>query len=473
MERHPPAKAVFRWASLSRHDELRIWLHPPRVHHDDPLWYSYRTIAGPVHLFAMARPDFVRRAGPESGSVSPLAERILTNRMRLLIVHNSYLQPGGEEGSLRAELEALTSLGHDVDVLTVSNELIDAIGMVRAGFAAQFSWSAYREVRNRLKRTNASIVLVNNFFPLISPSVFYAARDTGVPSVLYLRNYRLLCPAATLFRSGAVCTECPSSGSLLPSIRHRCYRGSLLGSAAVAGMLAIHRIAGTWSRIVSRYVALSDFQADIMVQHGIPRGKVIVKPNYLQDDPGYSYRSRRNIAFVGRVTVEKGLDQVLSAWRSVESMGSLKERLIIAGDGPERQRLQHKFRDLETVDWLGAVDQGSVASILSNSRCLVFPSRWYEGMPRTIIEALARATPVVASDLGTMPEMVQPSVNGQLFHVGDTAALVTHLSSALRGDSEWVDMQRGARETFERRFAPSVGRSGVQSLLNQVARVAP
>ncbi len=285
----------------------------------------------------------------------------------------------------------------------------------------------------------------HNTFPLISPSAYWAARSAGAGVVKTLHNYRLVCVNGLLFRNGAPCEDCLGR-TPLPGVVHGCYRGSRAASAATALMLTAHRVAGTWEKAVHRFIALTPFAKDLMVNGGLPTGKVSVKPNFLEFDPGTGDGAGGFALYVGRLSAEKGLPVLLEAWSRMDDPMPLR----IVGDGPLRPLVQSAARsNAGSVEWLGQMTLRSVVDIMGQAAFLVVPSECYEGMPRTIIEAFARGTPVVASDRGGMREMVEPDVNGVLFPAGDSAALATTCSALMmKKPAGLLRLRKGARATF-------------------------
>ncbi len=248
---------------------------------------------------------------------------------RILLAHNRYLIAGGERQVFEAEARLLREHGHVVETYVEDNERVAALG--KAATAARTVWSAetHRTISERLAAGDIDLVHVHNFFPLISPSIYYAARAAGVPVVQTLHNYRLLCVNGLLFRDGAVCEDCV--GRLpLPGIQHACYRSSVSGSAMVAAMLSTHRAIGTWDNVVGTYIALSDFSRQKFIEGGLPGSRITVKPNFLDGDPAQGEGQGGYALYVGRLSPEKGIGTVLEAWRRSGSTLPLK----VVGDGP-------------------------------------------------------------------------------------------------------------------------------------------
>src|SRR5215470_11365333 len=258
--------------------------------------------------------------------------------MNILVVHNAYQQAGGEDAVVAQEIGLLQRHGHTVTLYKRSNDEIAALpfvqklGLVTRVVDARDTRVAVCKLIRDLK---PDIVHVHNTFAMVSPAVYDACQEANVPIVQTLHNYRLLCPASTLYREGSVCEECVTD-SLLRSVQHACYRDSRVMSGAVALMLKTHRSRQTWNQKIDAYIAISRFVKDKFVQSGFPAVKMHVKPNFVDPDPGERTRAGHNALFVGRLSPEKGPTTLLQAWQRFSD----PIPLLIVGDGPMRRSLE-------------------------------------------------------------------------------------------------------------------------------------
>ncbi|HEY3939131.1 MAG TPA: glycosyltransferase family 4 protein [Bryobacteraceae bacterium] len=369
--------------------------------------------------------------------------------MRILQVHNFYQKPGGEDQVFAAEYELLTSRGHFVMQYSAHNDEIGRISGVRAGVRTIWNRQSYRDVRRLLKEHACDLLHAHNTFPLISPAIYYAAEAERVPVIQTLHNYRLLCPAANLFREGRVCEQCLGSRLAYHAVAHRCYRHSAPASATVSLMLAGHRIAGTWRSKVKTYIALTDFAKGKFIEGGLPEDRLTVKGNFLPVDPGAGSGSGGYALFIGRLAAGKGIGTLLGAWARLGEQLPLK----IAGDGPMRESVRKQATQLN-IDYLGRCPHAGVIELLKSAELLIFPSLWYEGLPMTIIEALACATPVIASSTGPINELIVDGVNGFRFLPGDADALVDCVRNVLAHPERRAPLRLSARADFEQRYTP-------------------
>lgn len=368
--------------------------------------------------------------------------------MNILMLHNSYQHRGGEDESYESEVRMLRAEGHSVETIHINNSGIESKGKFQVALESLWSSSSYDLVDRKLKERAFDVLHVQNFFPQLSPSVYYAARKHGVAVVQTLRNYRLLCPGVYLYRDGQVCEECIGKVVKYPGIMHGCYRGSRLASATVAAMTAFHSVAGTWINSVDLYIALTGFVRDKFIEAGFPEDKVVVKNNFVYPDPGYGGGEGDYALFVGRLSPEKGLDTLLSAWNQLGRNWSLK----IAGDGPMSAQVQAFCAEHNNVEWVGAKSRAETADLMGNARVLVFPSQWYETFGRVAMESFAAGTPVIASRLGAMAEICDDGQTGRLFEAGNASDLADKLRWAHDNPDRLRSMRPIARQMFESKY---------------------
>jgi glycosyltransferase involved in cell wall biosynthesis len=301
-----------------------------------------------------------------------------------------------------------------------------------------------------VSESKPDIAHFHNTFPLISPSVYYACAEAGVPVVQTLHNYRLLCPAATLMRKGRVCESCLGRPLPWPGVLRRCYRQSTAQSAALAAMLAAHRAMRTWNKKVDIYIALSEFAKLKFVQGRFPRDRIVVKPNFVHPDPRQKTSAGEYALFVGRLCEEKGVRILINAWRELAT----NVPLCVVGDGRLREEMEAQIKKfgLSQITMLGEVPPDRVVHWMHGARFLVSPSLWYEGFPVTVAEAYACGLPVIASELGSLAEIVVPGRTGLHFKPGDAAELARAVDWAWSHNDHVQRMGRQARIEFERKY---------------------
>ncbi len=372
--------------------------------------------------------------------------------MRVLLAHNYYREPGGEDQVFESEAALLAERGHAVVRYVVNNREIHRAGPV-AALQATWNRRVSAEVGALIEQARPDVLHCHNFFARLSPAVYYAAAAHGIPVVQTLHNYRLLCLNATLFRDGRVCEDCVGRAVPWPGVLHACYRASRPASAAVALLLSAHRAVRTWAKRVHVYVALTSFARQKLIAGGVPADRIVVKPNFVDPDPGPGNGRGEYALFVGRLSAEKGIDTLLRAWRLLQG----RPPLLIVGDGPLAPVVAEAARSIVGCRWLGSRPRQEVLELMRGARLLVVPSRWYEGFPMVIAEAYATGVPVVASDLGSLGCLVHDKRTGLRFRAGDPDDLASKVEWLDVHPEERQDMTAAARGEFEANYSPDQG----------------
>ncbi|GJG87400.1 glycosyl transferase [Gemmatimonadetes bacterium T265] len=371
------------------------------------------------------------------------------DRVTVALVHNYYQHPGGEDVVFHAEADLLERCGHRVLRYTLDNAAIARTPRVALARATVWNGDAYRDLRRLLAGSGVDVVHFHNTFPLVSPAAYYAARAEGAAVVQTLHNFRLLCANANLFRDGHPCEQCVGRTVAWPGVVHGCYRGSRAASAVTGAMLAAHRAAGTWSRAVDLYIALSEFARGKFLTHGLPADRVLVKPNFVAADPGAGRHDGRFALYAGRLTTEKGVETLLAAWARLGPGYALR----VAGDGP----LAARAAATAGVEWLGQQSKAEVIAAMQAATVLVFPSEWYEPFGLTLVEALATGLPVIASARGAAPEIIEDGVSGRIVPPGDPDALAAAVAWAFENPGALATMGAHARGAYAARYGAARG----------------
>lgn len=377
--------------------------------------------------------------------------------MRILLVHNFYgtAAPSGEAAVVEAEQNMLRERGSDVQTLFRYSDDIRGHGIkgVLKG-ALSTPWNPFSAdlVRRKVESVGPDVVHVHNTFPLLSPAIFWAIGQRAA-RVLTLHNYRLFCPAAIPMREGRVCTECLSRRSVWPAVRHGCYRQSRMATLPLAAGVALHRRLNTWQRQVDAFIALTEFQKELMVESGLQQHKVHVKPNFYPGSPAVvPWPDRRKaVVFVGRLSEEKGVESLTRAWLA---WGADAPPLRIVGDGPLREVLEKRATSMKAdIRFLGQLPAGVAQEEIARARLLVLPSECFETFGLVLGEAFAFGTPVAVSDIGPLPSIVQHGENGVVFQPADPNSLLTEVRSVWRAAGQLEDMGHAARRSYERLYS--------------------
>lgn len=381
-----------------------------------------------------------------TGDIRPELDSTQNRRHRVLLLHNRYQHRGGEDSVVDSEAALLREHGHEVELMIWDNEAIKSLSPVSAAVRTIWSGESTRRVTEAIQRLRPDVVHVHNSFPLASPSVYWAADKAGVPVVKTLHNFRLLCPQAMFLRDGKVCEDCLGK---VPwrAVRYRCYRDSAAASAACASMLTAHRAMGTWRHRITRYIALNHFGRDKFIEGGLPAERIVIKPNFVAADAPPPAGARDGLLFVGRISTEKGIETLAHAARLVP-----EARIRVIGSGPAEALLQ----GIANVELLGPKPAAEVMAWMARSAALLMPSVWYEGFPRTLVEAYSQGLPVIASRIGALGEVIEPDRTGLLFEAGSAEGLASRIRAALADPAAMREMGRIARQTYEALYTPDV-----------------
>ena len=377
--------------------------------------------------------------------------------MKILLAHNYYLNPGGEDQVFAAESEVLRAYGDEVRVYTLHNSAIAS--MSRVGLAASVVWNQrlFRDLSQLLEKDPPDVVHFHNTFPLMSPAGYSAARRLGIPVVQTLHNFRLLCLNGLFLRDGRICEDCLGRSIPWPGVVHACYRTSRQASAVTAAMLALHRWRGTWATAIDTYIAMSEFARAKFLAGGLPPERIIVKPNFLKEDPGVGRHSGGYALYVGRLSPEKGIEFLVRAWKRLGPVVPLR----VIGNGP----LETLAADSPpNIEWLGWQPHDRVLAAMRDASFLIFPTQCFEGFPMVLVEAMATGLPVIATNQGSVPEIVQDERTGVLARAGDNEHWEEVLRWALSNPDAMAEMGRHARREFESKYTPDTG----YRLLSQV-----
>lgn len=379
--------------------------------------------------------------------------------MKVLVVYNRYRseQPSGEDRVVDQERTLLAEGGHQVSTFERRSDDIAAmslLGKAAVPFRVPWNPAVRSELAARLRAERPDVVHLHNTFPLLSPSVVAACADAGVPAVATLHNYAMVCPPGTLYRDGDVCTDC-THRLPLPAVRHGCYRGSRLATVPMAVNLAANR--RRWWSGVARFFCISDAQRKILIQAGMPAERLAIKHNFVVDPGVRRDGPGEYVLYLGRLTAEKGIPLLMSAWDRIAASGGIGVPLVLAGTGPLQEDVTRWAQDRDDVRYLGLQSRGECAQLMAGAVAVVAPSVWLETFGLVIVEAMAAAVPAVAAAHGAFVELVQDGVTG-LLHRPDSA---DSLAECLRRVVATPEVNRAlgeaARRRYEQGFTPATG----------------
>lgn len=395
--------------------------------------------------------------------------------MKIILAHNHYgsAVPSGENRVFELERRLLETRGHEVILFERhSDELRSAglRGILKGALVTPWNPSSFQRMKALVSHFAPDVVHVHNTFPLISPSIFPAAR--GVARILTLHNYRLFCPAGIPMRSGKVCVECIDKKSAFPSLKFGCYRGSRLATLPLALNVGLHRFLGTWKNEVETFIAVTEFQRSLMIQAGLPANLVSVKPNFFPENRSVLLWEERKpqVVFAGRLSEEKGVETLVAAWIA---WGADAPELVLAGDGPLKSSLMNKVRisGSRKITFLGNLSSENVQNLIGASRLLILPSLCFEVFGMVLAEAFAAGTPTVVSDVGPLAGIVGAS--GVTFRAGSEDSLLAVVRGLWGDTAKLKILANEARLAFTRKYNEDSNYTDLMAIYNEaIARVS-
>ncbi|MBI2428132.1 MAG: glycosyltransferase family 4 protein [Ignavibacteriales bacterium] len=392
--------------------------------------------------------------------------------MKILVVHNYYgtSAPSGENMAVDNEIALLKKYKHQVVVAARESDSIRSQGVrgtLTGALSSVWNPSSKKEITDLLEREKPDIVHVHNVFPLHSPAIFYGMKN--VPVVYTLHNYRIGCAAGTATRENRICFDCFDQRSVLPALRYGCYRDSRLATAPMAASIVLQRSLKTWSTKVDAFITLTEFQRNVMVNFGIPSGRMFVKPHFgTAPRSVVEWKERENkIVFIGRLYEAKGIHHAIDAWKKI---GDDAPMLEIIGDGPMRAELERSVTSSgfgPKVKFTGQLPHDAAMKRLSTATMLLLPSLCPEGFPMVIHEAYSRAVPVAASNAGSLQSLVNDGKTGILFVPGSASDMASRIMSLWNDRKLLRTMHTYALKEFTEHYTAEVNHSQLMKIYNE------
>ncbi len=370
--------------------------------------------------------------------------------MKILLVHNHYLQPGGEDAVFQAEKALLERMGHKVITFVEDNARLNGMGRFRAAVNAVWSKTSQEKLHRLIQKTRPKVAHFHNTFLMISPAAYYVCKEMDVPVVQSLHNQRIFCPKATMVREGRVCDTCVGKFYSWPALRYKCYHNSFTQTLVVATMIFVHQRVRTWHRKIDFYITFTEFFRSRFIEWGLPSNNIVVKPHFIYPDPGSpSYKYHGSYAlFAGRLDPEKGIHTLVKAWYLLPDVP-----LRIRGDGHLYQEVNTLANTNPNVSLIPRLSREDLFHLIKGARFLVWPSLgWYENFGLIAVEAFACGVPVIASNTAVMAEIVEHGRTGLLFEPGNPKALAEAVAWAWSHPREMAEMGREARREYEARY---------------------
>ena len=371
--------------------------------------------------------------------------------MKILFIHNKYQEEGGEDVAFNGEV-SLFKQKHEIFELIFNNDdIVTVTDKLKTSITGFYNFSSARKVKETIAIFKPDVIHIHNLFFTASPSILYAAKKRGVPVIVTLHNYRLICCNALLLRNNTVCELCVNHKLPHYGIKYKCYKNSSIGSAITTGITGLHKYLKTWNKYVDQYISLTEFAKSKFIRSSLllKENQITVIPNFVFGN-GAPPQIRENFfLYVGRISGEKGIELLLR-----EFSRELTHKLIIVGDGPLKHRLEEQYIS-DNILFIGKKGRNEVVDLMSKCKALIFPSVCYEGLPFTILEAFSTGTPVIASRLGAMAEIIKDGISGFHFIPNDKNDLANAIDKFNQlNEKERQAMRKQARLSYEQKYHP-------------------
>jgi glycosyltransferase involved in cell wall biosynthesis len=394
------------------------------------------------------------------------------SKARLLLCHNYYQEAGGESIVFDNERKGLEERGHSVVTYTRDNAEIEEMGaLARASLlpSAYFSPRTRRDLTRLVEKERPDAAIVQNVFPLISPSAYTTLHALGVPVIQAVYNYRLVCPAGQLYSRGEICERCVG-GNYLHCVARRCYRDSAALSAWYASILGLHRALASFVECIDVFVVPDEFLGRKLEEGGIPARKIRrnVNPLFVR-----RYRPAPDhdgsVLFAGRLVPQKGVRTLLRAMALVRPTG----RLRIVGQGEMEAEVRAALEAPELAgraELLGPRWDAELEGLMAKAAAVVIPSEWYDNLPQVLCQAGALGKPVIATRIAGLAEGVLEGTNGFLFPFRDAQALAGLIDRVLAlSPADYAALSRTCRAHAEQTFDFDVHYRVLSGILESLA----
>lgn len=379
--------------------------------------------------------------------------------MKILAIHNFHRagSASGDDQVFKQETAMLEAHGHQVVRYSTINDTFDKAGVWgKLSSALGMLWSCkhYSQVKKIIRKERPDVVHIHTFFPLLSPSVLYAAKKYCGKVVATLHDTRFVCPCATSLRGTQLCNAC-GDGNYFRMAKYGCFKGSQLQSLVVAAIFTFHRWFKSFYRQIDRYVCLNDNQISLLKDIGFDEAKIIKKYNFVPDAQGKASGQipadlpSRYAVFYGRIGEEKGIRILQKIWEQLPDIP-----LVVMGGGPLAEEFAQWAQDRPNIYNLGYTQHELCLSIVKGGEFVVFPSIWYEGCSMVEIEAQSLGKPLVATDLGFSVEAIEEGFNGFKVPLGDVDGFVRKIRSLWEQPELCVKMGENARKDYLAKYTP-------------------
>jgi len=386
------------------------------------------------------------------------------------MAHKFFHPAGGPETVLFQSMRVLNSLGHEVIPFSMkhprnlktpysryfvsevdyNNHNGDILKKLKTAVNLIYSVEAEKKMEVLINDTRPQLAHLHNIYHQISPSILRALKRHGIPVVMTLHDFKLACPSYTFLRNGTPCEICEGR-HFYKAVIHRCVKNSYLSSLLCATEMYLHKMLQTYSKGVDVFIVLSQFSKEKMIRYGLPEEKIEVLPNCIDVDQYHPHKMVGDyVLFLGKLSEKNGIFTLVQAMKHIPEV-----KLKVAGEGEMGPLLKEYVarEGLKNLEFLGFVTGEKLAKLMQGCYFTVFPSLCYHNCPMSVLESLASGKPVLASDLGSVPEFVEDGVDGLLFEAGDPTDLAEKIKYLFRKPPLVKKMGIAGRLKIESRFS--------------------
>lgn len=388
--------------------------------------------------------------------------------MKILAIHNYHRKgsASGDDQVFKSETKLLEEKGNKVIRYTVKNDTFDeqgVFGKIKTTFAMLWSFDNYKAIKNLIKLEQPDIVHVHTFFPLLSPSILYAAKRSGCKVVATLHDTRFICPCATSLQGTNICNKC-GDGKYIRMCKYKCFKNSRLQSFIVSLIFYYHHFRKSFYKQIDKYICLNENQIKLLKDIGFDENKIIKKYNFVPDVEISEMKNdlydlpKRYVVFYGRIGEEKGIKVLKEVWEDIKDIP-----LVVMGGGPLEEDFAEWAKFKENVYFLGYTEHDKCLSIVRNCEFVIFPSIWYEGCSMVVIETESLGKPLIATDLGFSSEAIENGINGFKVPLKDVDGFKTTIRKLWNNTEDIKKMSQNARKDYELKYTPE---DNIKQLIN-------
>lgn len=413
--------------------------------------------------------------------------------MRILLVNYRYFISGGPEKYMFNIKKMLEDNGHEVIPFSIhsnknvetkySRYFVEPIGSRNATYFDEvkktpksiwqmltrsvYSVEVEKAIKKEIRDVKPDLVYIIHFVNKLSPSVICGAKKMGIPVVLRLSDYFLLCPRFDFMYNKKPCEDCLTKG-YMSCIKKKCVKGSLFASVIRVFSMKVHSMMKIY-RNVDAFITPSEFLRKKLIDNGFEEKKIVCIPTFTASKSEIGEQKIGSYGlYFGRITEEKGVDTVVKAY---EMMPNREVKIMGDDTTEEAVKLKNyiKQKNIKNIEFVGFKCGEELEKIIKDARFVLIPSIWYDNLPNTALEAFQYSKPVIASNIGSLPELVIDGVNGYLFEPSNVKELC-HTVTCLDDDNVVQKMGIASRKRLEERFSPSTHYKNLMKVFNSVKK---